>query len=229
MNASTSAWTARGLADIDIIGRVVGGERNLFAVLMQRYNQRLFRLVRSIVRPDAEAEDALQDAYVNAFARLASFEGRSTFSTWMSKIAIRTARARRDRVRRTEALFQDLATNDTVVDALVSDPQDAAASGEVRTIVEAAIDRLPETYRCVVVARLLEELSTAETADLLGLSEDVVRIRLHRGRAALRRLLSPRLETELASAFAFAGHRCNRIVANVLQRLSLPGATEPGS
>ena len=212
---------AATLSDGEVIARVVGGERELFGALVQRYNQRLFRLVRSIVRPDAEAEDALQEAYLRAFTRLGGFEGRSSFSTWISRIAIRMAGAHRDRMHRMGALHEELATHGRLEDSMEPDPEDEAASGEVRRIVESAIDGLPARYRSVVVMRLVEGLSTAETAELLEVSKEVVRIRLHRGREKLRRVLISRSEDQLRTAFSFAGQRCRRMTEAVLERIGV--------
>ena len=219
MNASSAFPAAGTLSDGELIERVVGGERELFGTLVQRYNQRLFRLVRSIVQPDAEAEDALQDAYLSAFTRLAGFEGRSSFSTWISRIAIRIAGARRERTNRIRSLREELTACGPSNRSIRSNPEDEVASSEVRRIVESAIDSLPEQYRSVVVMRLVEGLSTAEAAEILDVSEEVVRVRLHRGREKLRGVLSARLENELPGAFAFDGARCSRMVREVLLRI----------
>lgn len=229
MNALSTSLATGALSDTEVIERVVGGERELFGILVQRYNQRLFRLVRSIVRPDTDAEDALQDAYLSAFTRLDGFEGRSSFSTWISRIAIRIAGARRDRTHRIDDLHQELATRGPSTGSMGPDPEDEAASNEARGIVESVIDSLPAHYRSVVVMRLVEGLSTAETAKLLDVSEEVVRIRLHRGREKLRRILTTQLEGELPTAFAFLGQRCSRMTTAVLQRiesLNHPGLVE---
>ena len=220
MYPEPSPKSAQDLNDGEIVARVIAGERELFAVLMRRYNQQLFRIVRAIVRPDEEAEDALQDAYVSAFSYLHTFEGRANFSTWMGRIAIRSAGARRAREVRSarirEQLVSDGRTN------MPEDRRDAPENLSVREVqaaVERAIDALPEQARVVVVMRLVEDLSTAETAACLNISEESVRARLHRGRQKLRNLLEPQFAGELARAFAFAGERCDRIVAKVLQRI----------
>lgn len=219
MNAPSAFLAAGTLSDSEVIERVVAGERELFGTLVQRYNQRLFRLVRSIVHPDAEAEDALQEAYLSAFTGLDGFKGRSSFSTWISTIAIRTAGARRDRAHRMGALHHELAVRGPANGSIGPDPEDEAAASEARRIVESVIDSLPAHYRSVVVMRLVEGLSTAETAVLLDVSEEVVRIRLHRGREKLRLVLTPRFEGELPTAFAFLGQRCSRMVHAVLRRI----------
>jgi RNA polymerase sigma-70 factor (ECF subfamily) len=214
-----AATLARELSDGEIVERIVGGERELFATLMRRYNQQLFRLVRAIVRPDAEAEDALQDAYLNAFTRLGSFEGRASFATWISRIAIRAAVARRERAQRAADLGEETPLRVAAEESTQPEPGEALSSSEVRLTVEHAIDALPEHHRTVVVLRLVEGLSTTETAERLEVTEEVVRIRLLRARERLQRTLMARLEAELPRAFSFDGQRCDRLVAAVVQRL----------
>jgi RNA polymerase sigma-70 factor (ECF subfamily) len=207
---------ARDLSEPEIIERIVRGERDLFAILMRRYNQQLFRIVRAILGSDAEAEDALQDAYLQAFTRLDDFESRARFSTWMSRIAIRAAIARRERAQRSNILHQALARESTV---RASEPEDAIASDDLRRVVEQAIDALPEHERTVVVLRLVEGLSGDETATRLEITEEAVRVRLHRARERLRSALASRLEAELPNAFGFQGDRCDRMVAAVMGRI----------
>ena len=211
---------AHALPDGEVVARVLGGERELFAVLMRRHNQQLFRIVRSIVRPDEEAEDALQEAYVSAFTHLHTFEGRASFATWMGRIAIRSAGAHRDREARVSELREQLASDGMTMDEETRDAPEHLSAREVQAAVERAIDSLPEPARVVVVLRLVEELSTTETATYLDLSEETVRARLHRGRLKLRRALEPQFEGDLARAYSFAGERCDRIVAGVLRRIS---------
>lgn len=219
LQAASTALAVRDLSDGEIIERVVRGERELFGALMRRYNQQLFRLVRAIVRPDAEAEDALQDAYLKAFARLGSFEGRSSFSTWIARIAIRAAGARRDRARSVTAIRDELAQQAAREEATHPEPGEALSSSELRRTVEQAIDSLPEHHRTVVVLRLVEGLSTSDAAERLGVTEEVVRVRLHRARERLRSVLTARLEADLPRAFSFDGQRCARMVAAVLLRI----------
>lgn len=207
------------LTDEEVVTRVLNGQRDLFEAIMRRYNQRLFRLVRSIVRPDTEAEDALQEAYLNAYRRLDGFEGRSSLATWLARIAIRAATARRRKQRSAEELRERIAQQlEASQDA--PDPESDASARETRARIEDAIDGLPETYRTVVVLRLVERLSTAEVAETLGLSEEAVRVRLHRGRQELRATLLATLDPDLTRAFAFDGERCDRLVAGVLERIA---------
>lgn len=187
--------TERELSDQEIVERVVAGEGDLFAALMRRYNRQLFRLVRAIVRPDAEAEDALQDAYLNAYVHLVSFEGRSSFSTWMTRIAVRAAGARRQRARRAAEVTDELRAAASRMDR--SDPGDETSWNELQKAVERALDPLPEPQRIVALLRLVEGLSSAEVAQRLDVSEEVVRVRLHRARESLRGAWTDRPGAEL--------------------------------
>ena len=213
-----------GLADEEVVRRVRRGETALFEILMRRYNQRLFRVARAIVREDAEAEDVLQQAYVNAYTHLDQFAGQARFATWLTRITTYEAFARlRRRGRHAEKSamgeFEDTAAG---IPAAEPDPERQAFAGELRRVLEASLDALPEAYRSVFVLRDVEGLSTAEAAECLEVSEDVVKTRLHRARAVLREELFERAGLSARSVFSFAGDRCDRIVAAVLTRLGLP-------
>lgn len=208
-------------SDDDVIARVRAGETELFELLMRRYNQRVYRLVRAVLRADGEAEDVVQDAWVRAFTHLDQFAGRAAFSTWLSRIALHEAWARARRGRRFQAIEPD-AAGETFEMKQVSrdpDPEGLAASGEVRSILEAVIENLPDTYRTVFVLREVEELSTTETAEALELSEEAVKTRLHRARAVLRRELLLKAGTGIRQAFPFMGPRCDRMVETVMARV----------
>ena len=211
------------LSDEDVVRRICRGETALFEIVMRRYNQRLFRVARAIVRDDAEAEDVLQQAYVNAYAHLAQFAGEARFSTWLIRIATYEAFARLRR-RGREAERNMMGEDDTVagLPAPEPDPEQQAFAGELRRALEASLDALPATYRCVFVLRDVEGLSTAEAAECLDVSEDVVKTRLHRARALLREDLFERAGLSARNVFSFAGGRCDRIVAAVLARLGVP-------
>jgi RNA polymerase sigma-70 factor (ECF subfamily) len=212
------------LSDEDVVRRVRAGEGALFELLMRRYNQRLYRVARSIVRNEAEAEDVMQQAYVNAYTHLAQFAGRAKFSTWLTRIAVHEALARlRRRERLTE--IDSMSDHDDARGALTSaalDPEQQAITGELRTALEASLDSIPEMYRTVFILREVEGLSTAEAAECLESSEDVVKTRLHRSKVLLRRELLARAGTGARSAFGFHALRCDRVVAAVLGRLGLP-------
>ncbi len=196
-----------------------------FERLMRLYNQRLFRVARSIVRDDADAEDALQDAYVQAFRKLAEFRGEAELSTWLTRIVINQALMRvRKRTRdRIVVPFSDRADGTAqeldVADQHAESPSDAAIRGELRKVLERRIDELPESFRTVFVMREVEEMTARETADALGIPEATVRTRLFRARALLRESLDRDLDTARNGVFGFDGARCDRIVAGVLARL----------
>jgi RNA polymerase sigma-70 factor (ECF subfamily) len=211
------------LSDEDVVRRICGGETALFEIVMRRYNQRLFRVARAIVRDDAEAEDVLQQAYVNAYAHLGQFAGEARFGTWLTRITTYEAFARLRR-RGRDAERSAMGEDDVVAGLPASepDPERQAFAGELRRALEASLDALPAAYRCVFVLRDVEGLSTAEAAECLDVSEDVVKTRLHRARALLREDLFERAGLSARNVFSFAGGRCDRIVAAVLARLGMP-------
>lgn len=220
MNASTAAELVHQPdvhADEDIVHRVLAGETAMFELLMRRYNERLYRAARAITRDDREAEDVVQQAYVNAYTHLRQFKAEAQFGTWLTRIAVNEALARVRRRGRYEP-FDDQQSN---VEAFVTvnstpDPEQQAVTGELRGVLEWAIDTLPDGAREVFVLRDVEGLSTAETAESLGVSDDVVKTRLSRARAALRRALLERTGAATADAFRFYRPRCDRLVANVM-------------
>jgi RNA polymerase sigma-70 factor (ECF subfamily) len=195
-----------------------------FEQLMRRYNQRLFRVARSILRDDADAEDALQDAYVQAYRKLGDFRGEAELSTWLTRIVINQALMRvrkrtRDRVVVPFAQADGAAPPLDVADAHAESPSDSALRGEVRKVIERRIDELPEVFRTVFVMRDVEEMTARETADALGIPEATVRTRHFRARALLREALDRDIDHARGGVFGFDGIRCNRIVAAVLARL----------
>ncbi len=216
------ARPAEALTDVDVVERVRAGETALFEILMRRHNQRLYRVARAIVRDDSEAEDVMQEAYVSAYTHLHQFEERSRFSTWLTRIAVHEALARvRKRARFTE-FDDDGEVGDQAMAALGTTgrtPEQQASNAELKALLEAAVESLPAAYRIVFVLREVEGLSTAETAESLGISEEAVKTRLHRGRALLREELFQR--AGIASSYAFEFHlsRCDRVVQNVLARI----------
>ena len=205
------------LSDEQVVERVKAGETYLFEIVMRRYNQRLFRVIRSILKDDNETEEVMQDAYVRAFEHLGQFEGRSRFSTWLTKIAVYDAYARLKSRQRTSGfddyMEQLMATSDR-------SPEERAFQSELRSLLETAVDSLPDDYRAVFIMRDVEGLSTAETADCLDLTEENVKVRLFRARALIRRQLFERAGATSPKAFEFMGERCDRVVQNVLQRIS---------
>ncbi len=219
-----------GMPDEEVVARVLAGEQPLFEILIRRYNQRLFRVARSIVRNDGEAEDVMQETYVRAYAHLGQFAQRARFSTWLTRIAIHEALARARRAGRFEALDPGEPQGKvSAVSAKREDPERQAYAKEIRELLEAAIDELPVDYRSVFVMRELEEMDTAETAEALEVSEEVVKTRLHRGRQMLREALCSRVGAANASAFEFHLSRCDAMVCAVLERLPAapPRGKEP--
>ncbi|MHB2206343.1 RNA polymerase sigma factor [Methylobacterium sp. CM6257] len=196
--------------------------------MLQQHNRRLYRIARSIVRDESEAEDVLQEAYVRAFTHLNTFRGEARFSTWLTRIVINEALGRLRRQR--PALDPSVGRAPNIGAQIIPfphasaslDPEALMAQHEVRTLLEQAIDRLPDAFRTVLVARLVEDLSTEETAALLGLRPETVKTRLHRARRLLRRDLEERIGPVLADVFPFAGLRCKRLTDAVLERLGFP-------
>ncbi len=213
----------QSLSDQEVVAQVRAGETGLFELLMRRYNQRLFRAIRSVLAVDSEAEDVLQEAWVRAFEHLGQFAGNAAFSTWVTKIALYEAFGRARKGKR----FAALETEDGEIMAEArrgttntDDPEKQALRGELSKALQSAVERLPETYRTVFVLREVEHLSTIETAQCLSLSEEAVKTRLHRSRALLRRDLVARMGPALAETYAFMGHRCDRMVGAVMQRIT---------
>ena len=208
------------MTDEQVVSRVVAGDTPLFEVLMRRHNERVYRAARAILRNDREAEDVVQEAYVNAYAHLAQFDGRAKFSTWLTKIAVYEALLRAKRSARYNPL-DDRAENDAVMPTAPSpDPERQAFGSELRVLIESAIDSLGDGYREVFMLRQVEGLSTAETAEVLGISEDVVKTRLSRARHAMQQHLLERTGAASARAFTFGQARCGAVVAAVLPRIA---------
>ncbi len=215
------------LPDEQVVLRVLAGDGALFELIMRRYNQRLFRVVRSILGDDAEAEEVVQQAYVNAYAHLGQFAGEAKFATWLTRIAVHEAWARSRRRRRQSGFERADSDGEAAAedgDAMISpapDPERQAAISETRRLVEQSVDALRPAYRAVFVLREVEGLSTSETAECLGITPEAVKVRLHRSKAFLREDLYRRAGLEASNAFPFLGARCDRMVRAVLERLGL--------
>jgi RNA polymerase sigma-70 factor (ECF subfamily) len=221
---------AKGISDAEIVAEVRAGRVEMFERLMRRYNQRVYRLARAVLRSDAEAEDVTQEAWVRAWAHLDQWEGRASFSTWLCRIALHEAWARRRRASRVEPLETERGGERAMTEptALASEPEGNVYGSEVRSLLEEAVESLPDNYRTVFVLRQMEELSTEETARCLEISEDAVKVRLHRARAALQRQLLDRAGPGIRQAFPFLGARCDRMVAAVMEKISA-AESEAGS
>lgn len=208
------------LTDDEVVRRVLGGDVALMEILMRRYNQRLFRAVRSIVKDDSQVEDIVQEAYVRAYEHLSQFEGRAKFSTWLTKIAIYEAYARLRRFDHQNVdSISELEEKGLYMNSNERDPERQTFDGEMRLLLERAFDVLPDDYRSVFMLREIEGLSTAETAECLEISEENVKTRLHRAREFLQRELYAAAGATARTAFQFLGPRCDRVVARVMARI----------
>jgi RNA polymerase sigma-70 factor (ECF subfamily) len=219
--ASFERAASEGWTDLQVIDQVKAGNTALYEIIMRRYNQRLYRAALSILRDPAEAEDVIQDAYVRAYQHLDQFAGRSTFSTWLTRIAINEALHRLKLRQRNQQITDFDADEDESMNVMEPslDPEQRASMLELGQLLEEAVLELPGQYRSVIMLRDVEELSTAETAAALELTEENVKIRLHRGRAMMRDRLYARVGAQGKAAFPFMGSRCDQVVRGVLSRL----------
>lgn len=213
---------ADAITDEEVVKRVLAGETALFEIIMRRYNRRLYRVAHAILMDDREAEDVMQDAYVRAYTHLGQFAGRAKFSTWLTKIAVHEARAR---ARRRSRFVDPGSTQNPGEDGMntftskTRDPEQQALSRELNAVLEDAVDALPEAYRSVFMLRKIEEMSTAETAECLDISEETVKVRLHRARSLLREEIYARIGVTTSGTFEFAGLRCDRLVLSVFDKI----------
>jgi RNA polymerase sigma-70 factor, ECF subfamily len=229
------------LGEDELVHLAQRGERDAFRVIMQRGNQQLFRVARSIVRDDAEAEDVVQEAYVRAFVAIGAFRGEASIMTWLTRITLNEARGRLRRRRAMVGLHElehAAAANAIVVPfrSAAGNPEVDAARAEIRRLIERAVDALPEAFRIVFVMRDVQGCTAAETAASLDVKPETVKTRLHRARRLLRRALDAKLATMVTETFPFLGVRCQRITGAVLERIALapmpqwveavPGGTE---
>jgi len=218
MNAVHALAASEQLSDSEVVARVVAGDTALFEILMRRYNQRVYRAVRAILGTDEESEDAMQQAYLNAYSHLRQFEERAQFSTWLTRIAVNEALARLKKRKRNgwdggeEAMM--------AIESAMPDPEQQAHASQMREVVESELEALPAMYRTVLVLRDVEGLTTAEAATCLDLSEDVVKTRLHRARTMVRERIARRTGATFDAVYPFGNARCDRVVAAVMARLT---------
>ncbi len=230
MNPSNSAAPAlpTGLSDSAMAERIGAGDQLAFEALMRKYNGKLFRIARAILKDDSDAEDVLQEAYLEAYRHIGDFRGGSELATWLTRIVINQAlmRLRKERRRSSIVPFRTTPTHETESpEAQVPDQQSESPSArviraETRRMLERRIDELPVSFRTVFIMREVEEMSVEETAVCLSIPPATVRSRLFRARALLREALARDMDTATGDVFAFAGARCDRIVAAVLARLN---------
>ena len=210
------------LEDAELVRRIRAGETGLFELVMRRYNQRLFRVLRALLRDEAEAEDVLQDAYVRAYEHLDQLQQPERLSSWLTHIAVHEAKAR---LRRRGRIADVKEGPLQLVPSPSSDPEQEALGKQMQRVLVSAIDELPVGYRTVFVLRDVEGMSTAEVSESLSLSEQAVKMRLHRARGMLREVLFDRVGSAAMPPFSFDGERCDRIVAGVLARLAIQVGT----
>ncbi|HEX4387682.1 MAG TPA: RNA polymerase sigma factor [Solirubrobacteraceae bacterium] len=220
-----STGELRGEDEASVVRRVAGGDRAAFTLLMRAHNRRLYRLARASLGDPTEAEDAVQDAYLNAYRSIGAFRGESALSTWLSRLVLNECLARqRRRLRRENVIpmvsFESTTENVSGIADEGADPPDKAAGrAQMRAILESKVGQLPETFRTVFVMRSVEELSVEETADVLGLTEETVRSRHFRARGLLRESLARDVDLAERDLFEFGGCHCDAIVARVLAKL----------
>jgi RNA polymerase sigma-70 factor (ECF subfamily) len=215
--------------DVALVRRALARDPNAFRAIIKTHNQRLYRIARGVVRNDAEAEDIVQEAYMRAFASLGAFRGEASLSTWLSRIVINEALGRLRKRKRDVPMPEN-------PDARIirfplnpidfnpgDDPERTMAQRQILRLVERATDSLPDVYRTVFVARVIEGLSVEETAGLLAVRPETVKTRLHRARALVRKALEDEIGPVLLDAFPFAGRRCERLSQAVMKRLGFDG------
>lgn len=215
--ARTEDWS-----DEQVVERVLRGDTALYELVMRRHNQRVYRIARAILRDDAEAEDVMQDAYVRAYQNLASFEGRAKFVTWLTRIAVHEALARSRKRSRQQSIDNPEEGQERLMNALTSagrSPEQEAYGRELTRVLEAAALALPEEHRLVFMLRDVEGLSTEETAQCLGLTQENVKVRLHRAHAKLRKRLYEDIGVTTARCFQFHAVRCDRVVDGVFKTI----------
>ncbi|HXE22533.1 MAG TPA: RNA polymerase sigma factor [Rhodoferax sp.] len=220
---TTAPISSRSM-EAELVARAAGGDGAAFEVIMRRHNQLLFRTARSILKSDTEAEDAVQEAYLRAWRALDSFRSDAKLSTWLVRIVANEAFGRLRR-KQAQIIPLDAAMNSTEpeIQASLTDepsnrPEHQAMRAQMRVLLEARIDLLPEAFRTVFMLRAVEEMNVEETAQALGIPEATVRTRFFRARSLLREGLASHVDAALGDAFAFDGARCDRIVAGVLAR-----------
>ncbi|HYG19038.1 MAG TPA: RNA polymerase sigma factor [Ohtaekwangia sp.] len=208
--------------DSVVVRRVLAGEKELFEILLRRYNQKLYRVIRSYLKDNGDVEDAMQDTYLKAFDKLQQFEGNAAFSTWLIRIGINEALLRLRRLKKERSLY---AVDDTLTEARLiqlpdnkqMNPEKLAIRHETKILIEQAIDQLPEKYRVIYVLKEVEGMDNSQIAELLQLSDANVKVRLHRAKTLLKDVLY-KLSAD-STIFEFGNQRCDAIVARVMKRL----------
>jgi RNA polymerase sigma factor (sigma-70 family) len=232
MNAIDPAAPTATASDAALVDLARDGHAAAFELIMRRHNRLLFRAVRGVLDSDADAQDAVQEAWLNAFQRLATFRGEARPATWLVRIALNAALdLRRRRVNEPVADHESESADEPLMPFSIpapEAPEPAAQRAEMRALLERAIDRLPPPYRSVFMLRAVQEMSVEDTARALDVSADVVKTRFLRARALLRDAIGAQLEGQIPQAFAFDGARCDAVVAHVLAELSQRALLKPG-
>lgn len=209
-------------SDYDLVILVKNGDISAFELIMRRFNQRLFRLARSIVISEDEAQDVLQESYIKAFYNIDQFRGPEGFASWLSRITSNEAFLR---LRKNKQMMEYLQLNELENhEELLSperQPMEKIADMQLRKVLENAVDKLPLDYRCVYVLRAVQQLSTEETAASLDISEDLVKTRFLRAKRKLRNIFEHYAADAGLEMYEFAGHRCDNIVTSVMERISV--------
>ena len=232
VSAEVKATLSDDLPDGEFARRIAAGDELAFEALMRKHNRMLYRVARAVLRNDADAEDALQLAYLRAYQAIGSYRGEAKLSTWLARIVVNESLMRTRKLSR-ESIVIPLESmtgeSDTAmienIESPAELPENAAMRGETRALIERRIDALPEIFRTVFVLRALEELSVEETAASLDIPEATVRTRYFRARSLLREALAREIDIATGEAFAFDGARCDRIVSAVLAGIHPPDTT----
>jgi RNA polymerase sigma-70 factor, ECF subfamily len=230
MNAIPNELPRQEIDDATLAARVLAGDSAAFELVMRRHNRRLFRVARSMLRDSAEAEDALQDAYLAAFQAMGKYRGEASLATWLSRVVVNQCLGRMRRQARRDNIMPMVSMDSADEQehaAMPSEkfdaPDQAFARAELRAVLERKLDELPEAFRTVFMLRCVEELSVEETAHILNIPEATVRTRQFRARGLLRESLAQEIDGAEREIFSFDGERCDRIVASVLRRLGEGG------
>jgi RNA polymerase sigma-70 factor (ECF subfamily) len=218
-----SSPSIAAVSERELIRRAKARDEAAVRAIVKANNRRLFRIARGILRNDAEAEDVVQETYIRALTHLDGFRGDSSLSTWLSRIAMNDAMGRL-RDKRPSLDWDSISENRLEAEiipfpAASSDPEKSMAQRQIQEVVEHAIDQLPEAFRLVFIARVMEEMTVEETAELLSLKPETVKTRLHRARALLRQNVEKEIGPVILEVFPFAGRRCERLTEAVLSRL----------
>lgn len=213
------------LTDEEIVSRIIDGDIGLFELIMRRYNQRLYRIARGVLRSEAEAEDAVQDAYISAFYRLGQFSATGNFGGWLCKVVFNQALMRRRKLKSGPVLISESSgtqSGDQIMCSLESEsdnPERETGNAQARRLLERAIDELPQPFRTTFILREVDQLTVTETAEILDIPEATVKTRTYRARKLLRSELDTEFSNAVKNAFGFAGKRCDRIVESVMKHI----------